>query len=140
MRTILYFSALLLFSLHLAAQPKPWKKEQVMPTSELAAKLTGDLKGAPLVINVGPMENIKTALKTGPANTLAGIEKLKTTVANVEKNKEIVIYCGCCSFDNCGNVIPAFQELVDLGYTKVKVLEIPEGFRPDWAAKDYPVE
>jgi thiosulfate/3-mercaptopyruvate sulfurtransferase len=122
------------------AQQNPWKKEQIMLTKDLAAKIQNKSKDTPVILNVGPMENIKTAVKVGATNTTAGMNNLKSIVAGIDKNKEIVIYCGCCSYDNCPNIRPAFQMLQELGFKKVKVLDIPEGIKPDWVAKNYPIE
>lgn len=139
MKHIFILLTALFFSAAIQAQPQ-WKKEQIMPTKDLADKINTNGKDLPLVINVGTMENIKTAVKTGPANSLMGIDKLHSAVAEVKKDREIVIYCGCCTLDNCSNVNPAYKELVEMGYKKVKVLELTEGIRPDWIAKDYPLE
>jgi thiosulfate/3-mercaptopyruvate sulfurtransferase len=120
-------------------QVDPWKKEQVMPTAVLAAKIQSE-KNLPLILNVGPMGNIKTAVKVGAVNSDEGIQKLKTTVAGMDKNRETVVYCGCCSYSNCPNLRPAFEELARLGFKNVKVLNIPEGIVPDWSGKGYPME
>lgn len=52
-------------------------------------------------------------------------------------SKEIVVYCGCCSSDNCPNVEPVILELKKLGYQNVKGLYFFEGYLPDWAGKKY---
>ncbi|HXB39943.1 MAG TPA: rhodanese-like domain-containing protein [Bacteroidia bacterium] len=122
------------------AQQNPWKKDQIMLTKYLVMKIQSKSGDMPVILNVGPMENIKTAIKIGATNTTAGMNNLKSITANIDKNKEVVIYCGCCSYDNCPNIRPAFQMLQELGFKKVKVLDIPEGIKPDWVAKDYPVE
>jgi hypothetical protein len=55
-------------------------------------------------------------------------------------SKEIVVYCGCCSSDNCPNVEPVILELKRLGYQNVKGLYFFEGYLPDWAGKKYAEE
>jgi len=121
-------------------QQDPWKKEQVMSTKELATKIQNNAKDLPVIFNVGPMENIKTAIKLGNADSDEGLKKLTTTVSAMKKSSKIVIYCGCCSYANCPNIRPAFKKLQELGFKNVKVLDIPEGIKPDWVAKGYPVE
>lgn len=138
MKAIL-FLFILITSVSLAQQNDPWKKEQILPTKDLATTINTN-KNIPVILNVGPMDNIKTSIKVGEVNTPEGIEKLKTSVASIPKNKEIVIYCGCCSYANCVNIRPAFKTLQELGYKNIKVLDIPEGYREDWVAKGYPVE
>jgi hypothetical protein len=139
MRSFLTLLLALAFISTIHAQADPWKKEQVLPTKDLAAQINAN-KDLPLILNVGPMDNIKTAVNIGAVNTDAGIVKLKNMVANTPKNKAIVIYCGCCSYINCVNIRPAFQTLQKMGFKNLKVLDIPEGFREDWVAKGYPVE
>jgi thiosulfate/3-mercaptopyruvate sulfurtransferase len=136
---IITLSAILSFSQSFAQQD-PWKKEQVMPTATLASKIQSKSKDLPFIINVGPMGNIKTAISIGSANTEAGIGKLKLTAASLDKNKTVVLYCGCCTYSNCPNIRPAFKELESLGFKNVKVLNIPEGLTPDWIGKGYPME
>lgn len=139
MKYIVAFLAFLALCDQGFSQADPWKKEQIMPTAVLAAKI-GSEKELPLILNVGPMENIKTALKVGATNTSEGIEKLKETVSGTNRNREVVLYCGCCTYSNCPNIRPAFEELQKLGFKNVKVLYIPEGIKPDWVAKGYPME
>lgn len=121
------------------AQQEPWKKDQVLPTAGLAAKIQSG-KDIPLILNVGPMENIKTAVKVGATNTEDGIRKLESMVSAVDKSKEIVLYCGCCTYSNCPNIRPAFTALEKLGFKNVRVLYIPEGIKPDWSGKGFPME
>ena len=70
--------------------------------------------------------------------TPSGIESLENTVASVPKDKQIVLYCGCCPWNRCPNVGPAYKRLHDLGFTNVKVLYIANNFGDDWVNKGYP--
>lgn len=141
MKTIFIPLAALVFALSsFVQQQDPWKKEQIMSTKELAEKIQNHAKDLPVIINVGPMENIKSAIKVGNADSDEGIKKLTTAVASIKQSNKIVIYCGCCSYANCPNIRPAFKKLQELGFKNVKVLDIPEGIKPDWVAKGYPVE
>jgi hypothetical protein len=76
----------------------------------------------------------------GPANSAEGIELLKKAAAKLQKNEEIVIYCGCCPMADCPNIRPAYSTLAELGFTHVKVLDLATNFHTDWVAKGYPVE
>lgn len=111
-----------------------------MPAEELAEKLKTGGKNSPLVLNVGPMENIKTAIPVGRATSVTGIEKIKQVVAWEPKNRTIVVYCGCCSYSSCPNLKPAYDALIALGFKDTKILGLPEGIKPDWVAKGYPME
>ncbi len=74
----------------------------------------------------------------GPGGQTSGIQSLESTVASLPKNKHIVLYCGCCPWNRCPNVGPAFKRLHDLGFTNVKVLYIANNFGDDWVSKGYP--
>ncbi|MFL6463384.1 MAG: hypothetical protein ACJ73N_03115, partial [Bryobacteraceae bacterium] len=50
----------------------------------------------------------------------------------------IVIYCGCCPFDKCPNIHPAYNTLKDLGFTDVKVVVNKTNLHTDWVSKGYP--
>jgi len=117
-----------------------WKKEQVMPAAELASKINSTGGDKPMIFNVGPMDNIKTAKFVGRGTSVTAIDRMKSELNMESKNKSIVIYCGCCSFASCPNIKPAYDALITAGYKNTKVLEIPEGIKPDWVAKGYPME
>jgi thiosulfate/3-mercaptopyruvate sulfurtransferase len=76
----------------------------------------------------------------GPGSQQAGLDQLKKRVAALPKDKAIVLYCGCCPWNRCPNVAPAFRLLQGMGFTQVKVLYIANNFGADWAEKGYPVE
>ncbi len=121
-------------------QAPTWKKEQLMSTKELADKIQTNAKDKPLVFNVGPMENIKSAVAVGVATNITFSDRMKATLAMENKTKAIVVYCGCCSYSSCPNIKPAYDALLAQGFKNTKVLELPEGIKPDWVAKGYPME
>jgi len=134
--TLLFISlSLLSFS-----QPATWSKEQLMPTKDLAEKIKTNSKDKPVILNVGPMDQIKSSVFVGRATSVTGIEKLKSTVAMENKNTVVVVYCGCCSYASCPNLKPAYDALISAGFKNAKVLELPVGLAPDWVAKGYPME
>lgn len=123
-----------------SAQQNNWKKEQLMPTAEMAEKIKTNAKDKPLLFNVGPMENIKGAVFVGRGTSVSSIDKMKGTLSMENKNRTVVVYCGCCSYASCPNIKPAFDALIALGFKNAKVLDLPEGIKPDWVAKGYPME
>lgn len=133
-------SFLFLVSIALSAQTPIWKTEQLMPTAILAEKIKTNAKDKPIIMNVGPMDLIKGALDMGRATSVTGIEKIKSTMAMENKNKSVVVYCGCCSYASCPNIKPAYDALIAAGFKNAKVLELPVGIREDWVAKGYPME
>lgn len=99
----------------------------------------------PLVIQVGSrlfyaQAHIPGSAYAGPGSQPTGLQLLETTVASLPKDRFIVLYCGCCPWNHCPNVGPAYKRLRDLGFNNVKVLYLLNNFGDDWVAKGYPVE
>ena len=121
-------------------QQEPIKKEQLLQPQELAYMITNPKSVKPVIFNVGPVDQIKGAINIGAVNTEDGMKKLKLETTKITKDKEVVVYCGCCSSDNCPNIRPAIKYLIENGYKKSKVLNIQTGIKEDWVQKGFPVE
>ena len=98
----------------------------------------------PVVLYVGPQAfyvqaHIPGAENIGPVGKPEGMDKLRARAASLPKDGAVVIYCGCCPWDHCPNIRPAFAELKKLGFSKVRVLYLATGFGVDWADKGLPV-
>ena len=119
-------------------QTDPWTPEQLMPPAELAAKINHNSN--PLVICVGPAGLIKGSIEAGAAHESAGLDKLKTLLAGEDRNREVIIYCGCCPFKNCPNIRPAFNLLLSMHFTHPRLLDIPHNIRLDWIEHGYPLK
>ena len=76
----------------------------------------------------------------GSASTEQGIAEIKRWAASLPRATNLVIYCGCCPFQRCPNIRPAFALFQDMGFRYVRVLELQTSFAADWADKNYPVE
>ena len=105
-------------------------------------KATGAQK--PVVLYVGPkaffvQAHIPGAEDIGPVAKPEGMEKLRARAASLPKDGSVVIYCGCCPWDHCPNIRPAFAELKKAGFAKVRVLYLATSFGVDWAGKGLPV-
>ena len=120
-----------------AAHPEPWTENQLMPPSVLAGMITKG-KGTPIIFSVGPGAVIKGSIDIGPAQEKGNLDKLSTALSKLPKDKEIVIYCGCCPFEHCPNIRPAFELLNSMKFTNHKLLNIPQNIRKDWIDKGYP--
>lgn len=114
--------------------------KQLIEPAALAKNLLDPNAEHPVVFNVGPVDQIKGAIRTGPVSTPEGLNELKLKAAALTKSKNIVVYCGCCSSSNCPNIRPALSYLLAAGFTHTKVLNIPTGIKEDWVQKGYPVE
>ena len=111
---------------------------------DLAARLQAQ-GTKPVLLHVGFAvmyrgKHIPQSIYAGPARNAEGLEALKKAVANLPKDREIVVYCGCCPYEMCPNVKPALETLRQMGFTKVKALMIPTNFATDWVDHGYPVE
>ena len=118
---------------------------QQMQTADLARILKEKGAERPLLLQVGSrvmfaQAHIPESRFAGPGSDPAGLQLLEKTVNGVQKSRLIVIYCGCCPWNRCPNMGPAYKRLRDLGFSNVKALYIPRNFGDDWVAKGYPVE
>jgi rhodanese-related sulfurtransferase len=109
-----------------------------------AAILRGEAARKPVILQVGfrtlyEQAHIPAAEYAGPAGDGQGLKRLRGWAAKLPKDADIVVYCGCCPWDNCPNVADAYFALHDLGFTHVRVLYIPNNFGDDWAERGYPV-
>ena len=125
--------------------PDPWTRAQTVEPADLVKELDGPAATRPTVVCAGIATlyragHIPGASFHGPASSPAGLEDLKRWAEPLSRSTNLVVYCGCCPFDVCPNVRPAFAALRDMGFTHLRVLVMPTNFGPDWAAKNYPVE
>jgi rhodanese-related sulfurtransferase len=109
----------------------------------LVRMLKANDKEKPLILQVGSrvmfsQAHIPGSEYAGPGSQASGIQSMESTVASLPKDKHIVLYCGCCPWNRCPNVGPAFKRLHDLGFTNVNVLYIANNFGDDWVSKGYP--
>jgi len=141
MKKILFLLTMMMcFSGLLKAQTQsvPWSANQVMAPDILAAKIVKKQTKNILILSVGPSAVVKGSVDMGMANDPENLEKLKSYVAKLDKNKEIVIYCGCCPYDRCPNIRPAFNALVEMGFKNVKILDLPKNVKTNWIDHNYP--
>ena len=97
----------------------------------------------PLILNIGPhllymQAHIPGSEYIGSSSDSQGMESLLRRVKPLRRNTFIVLYCGCCPWNHCPNVRPAYYQLHKAGFTKVRVLYIADNFGTDWVYKGYP--
>ena len=140
-RVALLFVAVLAFSQQAG---DPWPKSAIIEPADLAASLRADAKKPAVICVAFPVlyrsKHITGAVYAGPGNRPEGIEALKKAVAGMPKDSDLVIYCGCCPMERCPNIRPAWNALKELGFTRVRVLNVPTNMATDWYQKDYPSE
>lgn len=125
------------------AASDPWPPDQLLQPAELAKAIESGK--APIVLSVAfPVlykgKHIVHAINAGPTSKPEGIEALKKAVADLPRDANLVIYCGCCPMVKCPNIRPAFRALKELGFTRIHVLSLPTNLHTDWVSKDYPSE
>ena len=118
---------------------------QLIQAEALAGLLKSPIPSKPLMLQVGSRvlfaeSHIPGSEYVGPGSQPSGLQALQSRVASVSRKQLIVLYCGCCPWNHCPNVGPAFHHLQAMGFTNVKVLYLPNNFGADWVDKGYPVE
>jgi thiosulfate/3-mercaptopyruvate sulfurtransferase len=121
-----------------AQTPYTTDKELQMTAATLNLRITQN-KDIPVILNVGTEGKIKGSLQVGVMTEKKDTDLL-LKLKGVSKKQEVVVYCGCCTLDNCENIEKAFNILKKNGYTNVKALNLGEGYGPGWQGKGYPVE
>jgi thiosulfate/3-mercaptopyruvate sulfurtransferase len=147
-----FFLAVAGMAVAAAARPVPrqnsssagWTESQLIEPAALVAKLRAPLHDRPVILQVGfrvlyDGAHIPGAIYAGPASTREGLEVLRKTAAPIPRDRQVVIYCGCCPMDRCPNVRPGYQALEKMGFHNLRVLDLPQDFQQDWVAKGYPV-
>lgn len=136
------FCLILASAAALGQMADPTANAQITPQA-LVRIMQSNQRAKLLILNVGPhvlfaQAHIDGAEFIGPGSDPRAIEVLKNRVKSEPKAKQIVLYCGCCPWDHCPNIKPAFEELKKLGFTNVKVLYIANNIGADWVDKGYP--
>lgn len=137
---LVFFSALISLPLACAADSANMK---TLTPEELVRVLQAK-PPKPLLFHVGShmfflQAHIPGSEYLGAGATTEGIQNLRRRVSGLPKSTPIVLYCGCCPWSHCPNVNPAYDALLQIGFTNVKVLFLANNFGSDWVDKGYPV-
>lgn len=121
-----------------------WRNARQISATELAKKLSGPAKTRPVVLQVGfevlyQGGHVPGAIFAGPASTKEGLSKLRAMAERIPHNEEVILYCGCCPWEKCPNVHPAYDELRRMGFSRLVVLLVPQDFAHDWIGQGFPV-
>jgi len=135
---------LLLATFTLFAAQDPWADQEIVQPKTLADRIQAKEQpplfyvGFPTLYRNGP--HISGAILAGPCSKAEGLDSLKKSIAELPRDKELFIYCGCCPFVKCPNIRPAYSALHEMGFTNVKVVMIETNLHTDWIEKGYPSE
>jgi hypothetical protein len=142
------FAVILLFPAGYAwAEHKPASsipQADLVQPADLAASLNNASAPKPLILQVGfrtlyLQAHIPQSEYVGAASEDAGLTQLRARVAKLSKDSAIILYCGCCPWSHCPNIAAAYDTLHGLGFTRVKVLYIPDNFGDNWVNQGYAV-
>jgi thiosulfate/3-mercaptopyruvate sulfurtransferase len=116
---------------------------RLLQPAELARILQSD-REKPLMLQVGSrvlfaQAHIPASEYVGAAGQDEGLEALRARVQDLDRDRFIVVYCGCCPWSRCPNIRRAWHALDALGFKHVEALHIAEDFGTDWVDKGYPV-
>ena len=123
----------------------PWTAAQNIQAADLAREL-GDTSGTlPTIVYVGFRTlfaggHIPRATFQGSASTEQGLTDLRKWADTLPRTTNLVVYCGCCPFEKCPNIRPAFTALDKMGFKKLRVLVLPANFATDWVDRGYPIQ
>jgi thiosulfate/3-mercaptopyruvate sulfurtransferase len=115
-----------------------------MQVEELARLIASPTGERPLIIHVGfrklyEQAHIPGSEFIGPASDKDGLAALRKRVEALPRTRSIVVYCGCCPWNRCPNVLPAGRMLREMGFENARLLYLPRGFQDDWVSRGYAV-
>lgn len=139
---ILLIGVLIIYTGKAHAQQKsePWRQDQLMATNVLAAKIKSKQTAGLVILSIGPDAIIEGSVDIGPTQEEANLAKLRNYLEQIPKDKKVILYCGCCPFDKCPNIRPAFSMLNKMAFKNAELLNIPKNIKVDWIDKDYPTK
>ena len=123
----------------------PWSNSETLQPADLAGELAEKNGTAPTIVYVGFRTlfaggHIPGASFHGTASSEQGLGEMKKWADGLPRSTNLVIYCGCCPFEKCPNVRPAFTALSGMGFKKLRVLILPTNLATDWVGKGYRVQ
>lgn len=120
-------------------EKEPWSEKQLLKPADLVKSFNDPDSKKPILLSIGFDGGIAGSIVVGAARDKEGIENLKKELAKLPKDADIVIYCGCCPYDKCPNVRPAFNLINEMKFTNHKLLDLPHNLKTDWINKGYPM-
>lgn len=126
-------------------QAEPWSAAEILQPADLASQLSQKTAKAPTIVYVGFRTlfeggHVPGAKFYGTASTAKGLADLKAALAGLPRSADLILYCGCCPFEKCPNIRPAYKALREMGFSRMRVLVLPTSFAADWVEKGYPIE
>jgi hypothetical protein len=118
-------------------QSNPWTANELLQPGILAQMINTNKKIT--IYNIGVVQDIKGAINVGAASKKESLQKFSQALKIASKDEMIVVYCGCCPFDKCPNIRPAFQLLKAQKFSRPYLLNLSTNLKTDWIGKGYPL-
>ena len=64
---------------------------------------------------------------------------LRAAVEKLPRDREIVLYCGCCPWDHCPKCEARHGPAARMGFTRAKAMYSATSFKTDWIDRGFPV-
>jgi rhodanese-related sulfurtransferase len=139
MKIVSFLMLLLLCQQAMAQNPVNWTKDQLMEPADLAKLIIANKQGT-VLFSIGPAAAIPHSQQIGMVRDEAPMKKFREALDSLPRDKDIIVYCGCCPYEHCPNVRPAIDVLKEMKFTRYKLLNLPHNIKTDWIDKGYPTE
>jgi thiosulfate/3-mercaptopyruvate sulfurtransferase len=139
MKIVSFLLLLLVCQQGMAQNPVNWTKDQLMEPADLAKLIIANKQGT-VLFSIGPGAAIPHSKQIGMVRDEAPMEKFREALDSLPRDKDIIVYCGCCPYEHCPNVRPAIDVLKEMKFTHYKLLNLPHNIKTDWIDKGYPTE
>ncbi len=121
------------------------EESDTIAIDQLAQQLADSTAARPVLLHVGfaPLfrsGHIPGSRYVGPGNRPDGLARLEKALATIPADAPVVLYCGCCPWQDCPNVRPAFAAAKASGHTHVRVLHVAGNLERDWIDRGLPSE
>ena len=121
------------------------EESDTITIDQLAQQLADSTATRPELLHVGfaPLfrsGHIPGSRYVGPGNRADGIARLQKALAAIPADRPVVLYCGCCPWQDCPNVRPAFAAAKASGHAQVRVLHVAGNLERDWIDRGLPSE
>ncbi|HEX7077104.1 MAG TPA: rhodanese-like domain-containing protein [Candidatus Eisenbacteria bacterium] len=123
----------------------PWRADQIITPNALVRALSAPAKTRPVLLHVGYAVlyrggHIPGSRYVGPGSKPEGVRAMKAAMADIPRDRPVVLYCGCCPWNDCPNVRAAFRAARELGFEKLRLLYLPKSLKQDWIDHGFGVE
>lgn len=139
-RQFLYLAATPLF----AAGNDPWPASALIEPGAFNRELASEPGGVSIFYVGFPVlyraAHISGAVLAGACSKPAGLADLQTKLAKLPRSRNVILYCGCCPFEQCPNIRPAYTAAGRFKFASLRVLHLATNLHTDWIVKGYPVE